>query len=276
MISIHKKAQERIMTLRESGIHSLLLYGPKGVGLSYIAKELCTVPAGGQLLWVRPEKEGVTEYDKGSIGVEQVRGLYDAVRTKVLSGRVVIIDAAEKMTESAQNAFLKLLEEPPQGTQFVLLSHEPDRLLATIKSRVQSVDVPMISDEQSAELLDVLGVVDEPRRTQLLFIANGLPAELTRLARDETSFQERVRIVKDARVFISGTAYDRLKVPHAYKDDRSAALTLVDDAAKQLRQAMHKRSDPEIVSRIEVLVAAYEAIRQNGNIRLQLAATLVI
>lgn len=87
---------------------------------------------------IRPEKEGK------SITVEQIRGANRlAQESSQLSGfRLIVIEPAEAMNESAANALLKTLEEPAEKCVFVLLTHQVSRLLATIVSRCQPIIIP--------------------------------------------------------------------------------------------------------------------------------------
>ena len=75
--------------------------------------------------------------DKGSIKVEPVREVIAASAFRPFDGRrrVVVLDSADALEVSAQNALLKVLEEPPPGTVFVLVTSRPDALLPTIRSR---------------------------------------------------------------------------------------------------------------------------------------------
>lgn len=59
--------------------------------------------------------------------------------------KVVIIWLPEKMKEACSNKLLKIIEEPPQKTLFLLVSEEPDKIIATILSRTQRIDVPRIA-----------------------------------------------------------------------------------------------------------------------------------
>ncbi len=81
-------------------------------------------PSGGK----KPSKQ---------ISVDQVRSLSDFISMSAHQGgrRVVVIHPAETMNVNAANALLKNLEEPPQGLLFILVSHKPQQLLATILSR---------------------------------------------------------------------------------------------------------------------------------------------
>jgi DNA polymerase-3 subunit delta' len=66
----------------------------------------------------------------------------------------VIVDAAEDLEGSAFNALLKTLEEPPQGTFLLLVSHRAGRLPATIRSRCRVLRFPLLDDTMVAEALD--------------------------------------------------------------------------------------------------------------------------
>lgn len=253
---------------------SLIVAGPVGVGLSgairSITDELNVTP-----FTVLPEKNEVIDVQNGTISVDSIRRLYELTKTIETKKRIIVIDYAEKMGIQAQNAFLKLLEEPGLNTYFILLTHQPDRLLPTIQSRAQRIDIQPITLAQSEDLLDELGVTAAQKRTQLLFIAQGLPAELTRLATDQAYFDTRSQIVRDARTYIQGSSYERLTIAQQYKDDRPHALMLVTDAMKMLQTSARQQRVAHQIERLEVLLHTYEKIEANGNIKLQLAAGVV-
>ncbi len=72
-----------------------------------------------------------------NISIEQVRNLRTACALKpsLSDRRLIIVDSIDDMERGAANALLKILEEPPKGTIFILVSHTPGRLLPTIRSR---------------------------------------------------------------------------------------------------------------------------------------------
>ena len=67
--------------------------------------------------------------------------------------KVVIIWLPEKMKEVGSNKLLKIIEEPPKDTLFLLVSEEPDKIIATIQSRTQRVEVPRIAKEDMENAL---------------------------------------------------------------------------------------------------------------------------
>src|SRR5690606_7707449 len=74
---------------------------------------------------------------KTVITVDEVRKLGSFLHLSAPDGgrRAVIVDPADEMNPQAANALLKMLEEPPPGVTFLLVSHAPSRLLPTIRSR---------------------------------------------------------------------------------------------------------------------------------------------
>jgi DNA polymerase III delta prime subunit len=250
---------------------SMVFTGPEGVGLTtavgYVADLVKTKP-----MYILPEKDEKVDIEKGVITVAIIRRLYSMTKTIENGTRLIVIDYAQRMGVQAQNAFLKLLEEPGANTHFILLTHAVSKLLPTIRSRVQTIEINPITATQSDALLDELKITDKIRRSQLLFIAAGLPAQLTLLAIDDKAFEARAQIIRDARTYLQGNMYDRLKLALMYKDDRQGSLTLLLDAMKLLQDSLKNGNNPEQVKKISVLLKTHERIEVNGNIKLQLAS----
>lgn len=249
---------------------SLLLCGERGVGLCSIAKYISELNNVCPLM-ILPEKDEIIDTEKGFIGVDNIRQLIEQTKTKTDKMRIFIIDYAEKMTLGAQNAFLKLLEEPNENTHLILLCDNTLSLLPTILSRTEKMNVRPITKGQSISLLDSLGEKDKLKRTQLMFIACGKPAELTRLCRDTSYFESRSAIVRDARELLSGSIYQKLLLAQKYKDNRIFSLLLLNDACNILRKTIIDNSQENSLRLIDKIINTYKQIEQNGNIRLNLA-----
>lgn len=95
--------------------------------------------------------------------------------------RVVLIDAAEEMNAAAANAVLKRLEEPPPRTLFFLISHAPDRLLPTIRSRCRRLGFSALPPDDFAAALDQ-AEYDEPPDETLALLTGGAPGAAFRLS----------------------------------------------------------------------------------------------
>lgn len=271
---LHVVTQRQLDSIAQDLPHALLFTGIEGVGVSdavsYLG-EVLSLP----IEWVFPEKKEIIDRENGVISIDIVRRLYDQTKTKAAQPRIIAIDRAETMTRQAQNAFLKLLEEPNATVHFALVVEGPLSLLPTILSRAQRIDVRPITRKQSMELLSDVASLNERALAQVLFLAEGRSAELQRLATDEAYFASQIQLVNDARSLLQGTSYEKLLVSHRYKDDRTQALRLLELAMKLLESTLQKSGDAPSVRRLKTLLDTYDSVRHNGNIRLQLAALVV-
>lgn len=265
---LSRASSPNIERLSQSLPQALLLSGMTGVGLHTIAKKLAATH--GDIISIRPQLLTKTS-TVPQISIEKIRELYEQTRTRSSKGRVIVIDDADAMTIPAQNAFLKLLEEPNQSTKFILTSHRPESLLPTIRSRVQSCHITPVTKEQTLELLGNLSGVTAQKRAQLLFIAEGLPAELYRLTGDEMVFREKASLIGTAKRLIEGDKYTRLVTLQKEKLTRHSA----DMLAEQLIVLLSKNPTPAGVEKISRLLAARESLATGGNLKLQLLTAML-
>lgn len=93
---------------------------------------------------------------KNDISVESVRRIHPFLRKTAAEGgwRVVIVDSAEHLNQSSQNALLKILEEPPKKTVLILTTAQPGGFLPTIRSRCRMVPMQPLGDSPMSALLD--------------------------------------------------------------------------------------------------------------------------
>ena len=87
--------------------------------------------------------------------------------------KVTIIWLPEKMHEACANKMLKLLEEPPANTIFLLCSEEPDKILPTILSRTQRINLPRLTEQEIAEALQIRYGVQPTDSQTLAHLAGG-------------------------------------------------------------------------------------------------------
>jgi len=133
-------ARLRAILERNRPAHAFLFSGPEGVG-----KKLAAIAFAGELgarITVVQRLE-----DGHVISIDQVRVLIESLAWTSSEPRAVIFDNAHWMSEEAMNALLKTLEEPPERTFLILVTHLPDLLLETIRSRCQTVHFAPMSDE---------------------------------------------------------------------------------------------------------------------------------
>ena len=140
---VEQKAIKDILTDQiETGTfqHSYLFCGPAGCGKTTAARIFANDINGG--------KGNPIEVDAASNnGVDNVREIIDGARRKPLDSdyKVYIIDECHMLSTGAWNAMLKLLEEPPKTTVFIMCTTDPQKIPATILSRVQRYNFSKIS-----------------------------------------------------------------------------------------------------------------------------------
>ncbi len=117
------------------------------------------------------------------IRVDDVRALKDFFQLSAADGgwRVAIVDPAEEMNNSAANALLKFLEEPPEKVLILLISHAPARLLPTIRSRCRTLALSPLTAEDLGRALSGAGVEDGADTKALTALADGSAGEAIRL-----------------------------------------------------------------------------------------------
>jgi len=163
-------ARTAAMSLHDAAVsdrlsHAWLLVGPDGVGQHELAVALAATsncraeaserPCGDCETCLRTQRDVhpaliTFEPDGAAHRVEDVRGAWSeaAMRTTPEARRKVLrIVAADRMNVAAQNAFLKLLEEPPASVVWILEAEDPGRLLETILSRCRRLDLPPWSSD---------------------------------------------------------------------------------------------------------------------------------
>lgn len=266
------KATERFLDRLDSGVpHALLLTGPKGIGLGTLARHIAR-HSGKLLADVTPVSKTTA---LPSIGAERIRELYVETRSKLDGTYFVVIDDADTMNHTAQNALLKLLEEPNPSIHFILTSHSPDKLLPTIRSRVQTFTVPRISAVDSGRILAAAGTSDPQDLQRLLYVAEGLPAELTRLATGPSDFRALSDRVQTARQLVTGSPYQRLALASSFSGDRQEAILLLEAAMLLLQRSLHVRPDIASIRMIGKFSTAADAIRANGSLKLHLSVAVL-
>ena len=144
------------------------------------------------------EKGGKAVKASREIRIEQVRALAEllAVTSHRSGRRIVLIDPADALNAVAANGLLKTLEEPGQATHFMLVTHRPDVLPATIRSRCVRVTVAGPPTALASQWLQSAASVDAAQAQQWLAAAGGAPLLALRFA--EPAHAAAHRLILDA------------------------------------------------------------------------------
>lgn len=189
--------------------HALLITGPVGVGKRDFAEAFAR-----SLLCKRPTAEGRAcgnceachllragthpDYltvtfleEKTTIGIDQIRALSRSLGMKSHAGghKIAILLPAEQMTVEAANSLLKTLEEPTDNTLLMLITEQPARLAATIRSRCQMLRFPPPPLEQGMAWLATQVDVQAPEL--ILRLADAAPLRAVALAQDDIVARRR-------------------------------------------------------------------------------------
>lgn len=208
-------AEARFLEAYTSGRlhHAWLITGPRGVGKATLAWRLArfllaTPPDDGGMfapeppsnLDIAPEHPVARRLmalsepglfllrrgpnDKGDrlsqdIRVDETRKLKGFLHMSASDGgrRVVIVDSADELNTNAANAILKLLEEPPEGAVFLLISHQPTRLLPTIRSRCRELRLSPLAPDVLTQALAAAGAEGDIQTAALGQLAAGSVGE---------------------------------------------------------------------------------------------------
>jgi len=219
--------QEKTLSLLDYGLrtdaiaHAYLLVGPRHVGKGTLAINLaqalnCDGPElpCGQCHSCQRIREGKHAdvisigLDSGTeIGIDDIRGLQRSANLPPYEGKckVFIIDEAEYLSTEAANALLKILEEPPPRVVWLLLAAEEERLLPTISSRCQRLELKPVPSERVQEVLVNSYNVDGDKAELLTQLCHGrLGWALSALADSDMLEQRSQRIDRLASMLTAG------------------------------------------------------------------------
>lgn len=320
----NNETKERLGRSIESGTvpHAFLIGGPSGSGKSTLASEISAamncenrnnksfpLPC-GECSNCRRIYEGnfpdvkilQKKKDKATLGVEAVKDFREDMFLSSTESehKIYIIDDAESMTPEAQNALLKVLEEPPTAVSIILLAKECDRILTTIKSRAQYIAMSRFDDSEIADYLlshsseaRALKAADESRFIGLIMSADGrigLATELmSKRMSDETS-EERSEIIDLIRAIGQKSSYADIysavshfpnkraellgaleRLMNALRDlilikYHSNAKTLFFSSAKEAREICKDISAKRLIRVYDVVNETHSLICRNANI----------
>ncbi len=195
--------------------HAWLISGPKGVGKATLAWQIARFlltqegtslfgPPGDlavdpstpvvarmaalaepRLLLCRRPYDPKTKRLKTAITIDEVRKLKGFFNLSAADGgwRVAIVDAADELNSAAANGLLKILEEPPEKVVILLVTHQPSKLLPTIRSRCRNLRCETLDEANMGKVLAQVGHADS-MSPALAALSGGAPGQAIRLLSD--------------------------------------------------------------------------------------------
>jgi DNA polymerase-3 subunit delta' len=238
----------------EAMTHAWLFTGPPGSGRSVAARAFAAAlqcPAGGDgtchacrtvLAGTHADVQAVVP-EGLSIGVAEVRELVRIAGRAPSQGRwqIVVVEDADRMTEQAANTVLKMLEEPPPRTVFLLCapSLHPDDVPVTIRSRCRVVGLRTPRVEAIADVLIRRDGVDPALAAWSAAAAGGHVGRARRLARDEEArlVRKAVLDIPLSLVSLAACLDAAAELVGAAKEESDAAVAALDGAETEAVKA---------------------------------------
>ncbi len=185
-----------------------MLTGPRGIGKATLAYKIAKMIYGnvGDFFIIDMErnidKDGKPKPDGKSISVYTVRAMIEKMQMSSMSGdwRVILIDSVDELNTAASNALLKLLEEPPAKTLFLLIVHQLANVLPTVRSRARVEKMRPLSLSQLRELCEKF-MPDTTVSDETLRLANGSFGRIANLKKSggDVIYEELLDCLKNPR-----------------------------------------------------------------------------
>ena len=297
----NEDTKERLGRAIETGSlpHAFLIGGPSGSGKSTLATEIAAalncenkndseaLPCGKCDCCHRIYESNFPDLkllqkkkDKATLGVEAVKDFREDMflSSTESESKIYIIDNAESMTPEAQNALLKVLEEPPRSVHIILLANECDRILTTIKSRAQYIAMSRFEDGEIERYLlsesteaRAMKANDPNKFMGLIMSADGrlgLAKELLSKRLGDQTEEERGEIVKLIRTVGQKASYsDLYSAMEHFPTKRAELIITLERLMNALRDLTVTKYDT--TAKTVFFPTSKEAVDQCGDISIK-------
>jgi DNA polymerase-3 subunit delta' len=244
MIIGHKKIRERLARSVEKNafVQTYLFVGPESVGKFEVAKEFALHIIGDNvamennntqqtdLFVLEPEREvekGVVK--ERDISVERAReasrwlGQFPYAASK----KVLIIRDAHRLTESAQNALLKILEEPPAYAVIIVVTHEIGNILPTTISRCHQVSFQLVSPMEMSEATILDPALASALSKHTFLLALGRPGLVIQSFQKDEEFSESFSVLEQLVHLSEKSLRNRLNISELCAKNRGQTLQIL-------------------------------------------------
>jgi DNA polymerase-3 subunit delta' len=146
-----------------------------------------------------------------TLTIETIRAMTSTAVLRPVEGdwRVIVVDDAELMQETAQEALLKTLEEPPAFAVIALLANDAELLLPTVRSRCQTIELSLLSRTQIERGL-IEKRIDPVRAEEIAGAAGGAPGWAIRAIEQPKLLNDRREVLERSLNWVRATPYERV------------------------------------------------------------------
>lgn len=238
---------------------SLLLLGSEHSGVedcvNFLISELLHGESSNNIIKVYPE-------DDKSLTIEQVRTFKQSVTTSSRSNdkvaRIAFIFGVDTASSDAQNALLKVLEEPVHQTVIVLIGSDRKKILPTITSRCQIVPLLPLSKAQALKIAKEHGI-DSALAQKFILLSSGEATLFQQLV--TAADASKTDYLTDAKAFLQMTPFDRLQQQKLY--DKSATLEkLINELLLLSALGMHNATNAQSVEKWHRIIKELRTLKE--------------
>lgn len=279
---LHATTASQLDLLVKTPSHAILLVGPDGIGKSALAEELATrlLQLDAQALQRHPYYSRILPADTGTLSIEAVRNVQKLLQLKTTGTkpirRIVCLEHADGLTQEAQNALLKVLEEPPADTVVILTTQSKRMLLPTILSRVQVLRVHPPSQTDVETFFANTAAPADVRKAY--FLSGGLPGLMHGLLNNETE-HPLVAQVSVAKELLQKPLFEKLGMVDMLSKQKDSLEPLLSALSRIAQNGLRQAQDAKTMRRwhtIQKEVAlAQEALARSVNSKLVLTNMLL-
>lgn len=272
---------------------SIIFSGPKGIGKSKLAltfseqlmqdKKSITshdllsnfaASSNSKKVYIcKREFDEATNKYKSAISIDQIRKMKEffSLSQTEYNWRIAIIDAADEMNESSSNAILKLLEEPPNKSIIILISHNYYSLKSTIISRCQKITLKPLSENEMGEFLSK-EVNNQEEINLITSLSEGIPSLALNLTKEETlnTYKRLIDLVSNTENSPQSQIFDLIE-SQKFGNQNEVSLDLIDLILILIRRVIRSLLNDEELVTNDVESQMFEKIVDQSNMTIILA-----
>ena len=272
---------------------SIIFSGPKGIGKSKLAltfseqlmqdkksitshdllSNFAASSNSNKVYICKREFDEATNKYKSAISIDQIRKMKEffSLSQTEYNWRIAIIDAADEMNESSSNAILKLLEEPPNKSIIILISHNYYSLKSTIISRCQKITLKPLSENEMGEFLSK-EVNNQEEINLITSLSEGIPSLALNLTNEETlnTYKRLIDLVSNTENSTQSQIFDLIE-SQKFENQNELRLDLIDLILILIRRVSRSLLNDEELITNDIESQMFEKIVDQSNMTIILA-----